>query len=66
MLVTNINHYQQELIKIIPPNLSEEDLKAIKKMLVQYFAKKVTREMDDLWDEKGFKTAEDMENYLNE
>jgi hypothetical protein len=41
MLINNNIDYQQELLKIIPPNLSEENIKEIKKILVKYFASKV-------------------------
>ncbi len=66
MLINNDVDYQQELLKIIPPNLSKQDVKEIKKILVKYFASRATEEMNKLWDEKGFKSAKDMENYLDE
>ena len=64
--IHKIPDYNQELINIIPPNLSKDDIKAIKKMLVKYFAKKVTEEANKIWEEKGFKSAKDMEKYLGE
>ncbi|OHD19673.1 MAG: hypothetical protein A2086_01745 [Spirochaetes bacterium GWD1_27_9] len=66
MLVANNVDYQQKLLNIIPPNLSDNDIEEIKEMLIKYFAKKAMDEMDKFWDEKNFKTDEDMEKYLNE
>jgi hypothetical protein len=63
--ITNTD-YQQELLKIIPPNITKEDVKEIRKFMVKYFASKATAEMDKFWDEKGFASAADMEKYLNE
>lgn len=37
--------------------MSDEDLKAIQRMLVRYFAEKATAAADKDWDEKGY-TAE--------
>ena len=58
--------YQQELLKIIPPNITGDDIQVIKKFLVKYFAGKASDEMDKLWDERGFKSAEDMVKYLDD
>lgn len=58
--------YQQELLKIIPPNITDDDVKVIKKFLVKYFAGKASNEMDKFWDEMGFASAEDMTKYLND
>lgn len=58
--------YQQELLKIIPPNITGDDVKVIKKFLVKYFAEKASGEMDKFWDERGFKSADDMAEYLND
>jgi hypothetical protein len=61
-----ITDYQQEILKSIPPNLTQEDIKAIRRLLAKYFADRAGEEADKLWDEKGFKSAKDMEKYLNE
>ncbi len=58
--------YQQELLKIIPPDISSDDIKAIRRFLVKYFAEKATEEANKFWDEKGFKSTKDMEDYLGE
>lgn len=57
--------YQQEFLKIIPPDISDEDIKAIRRFLVKYFAEKATQEANKFWEEKGFKSAKDMEKYLD-
>lgn len=58
--------YQQEILKSIPPDLTQKDIKAIKRILAKYFADRAGEEADKLWDKKGFKSAKDMEDYLNE
>ena len=63
--IKNID-YQQELLKIIPPNITADDIKVIKKFLVRYFAGKASDEMDKLWDEQGITSAEEMSKYLND
>lgn len=62
----NITLAQGELLKIIPPNINNDDMEEIKDLLVKYFAQKATEEADKFWDEKGFKSAKDMEDYLGE
>ena len=60
-----ISNYQQKLLNIIPPNINDNDFEEIKDILVKYFAEKAMDEMDKFWDEKGFSSDEDMENYLS-
>lgn len=66
MSVTVTNNVQQKLLNVIPPNLNDNDIEEIKKILVKYFASKAMDEMDNFWKEKGFASEEDMEKYLNE
>jgi len=49
-----LSNIQLELFKLYSFNVTEEQLKDIKRMLAQYFAKQATKEMDDLWEEKGW------------
>ncbi len=63
--IKNID-YQQELLKIIPPNITADDIRVIKKFLVSYFAGKASDEMDKFWDEQGITSAEEMSKYLND
>ena len=64
--VNQMTDYQQEILKVIPQNLNQQDIKAIKRFIVKYFADRAGDEADKLWNEKGFKTAKDMEAYLDE
>lgn len=52
---------QLELLKLYTRNVTDEDLKAIKDLLAQFFAKKATALATKVWDEKGL----DAESILN-
>lgn len=54
---------QLELLKLFSRDLSEEDLKAIKRLIVRYLAEKTTYLADQVWEEKGW-TNEDMDQFL--
>lgn len=58
------SNMQLELLKLFSRDLSEEDLKAIKRLIVQYLSKKATQLSDQMWEEKGW-TNEDMDNLLD-
>lgn len=49
-----LSNIQLELLKVFSVDLSEEQLREIKVLLTDYFAKKVTSEMDKLFEEKGW------------
>lgn len=55
---------QLELLKLFSRDLSEEDLKAIKRLIVQYLSEKATHLADKVWEEKGW-TNEDMDRLLD-
>ncbi len=59
-----LNDLQLEILKLFSRELDEQDLLAIKRLIVKYLAEKVTRMADDLWEEKNW-TSEDMERILN-
>ncbi|MFN3489597.1 MAG: hypothetical protein ACK4YV_10710 [Emticicia sp.] len=59
------SNIQLELLKIFPHNLSETDVKAIKKMLARYFMEKAIDEADRIAEERGY-TPEIMMSWLNE
>lgn len=59
------SNIQLELLKIFPHNLSETDVKAIKKMLARYFMEKAVDEADKIAEERGY-TPEIMMSWLNE
>jgi hypothetical protein len=58
-----LNKQQLEILKLFSRELKEEDLLAIKKLIVQYLAQKVTHLADEVWEEKGW-SNEDMEKLL--
>ena len=60
-----LSNVQMELIKLYSTDLSENDLKELKSLLAQFYAKKSIEEADKVWDEKGY-TAEDMDRLLKD
>ena len=60
-----ITNLQRELMKVFSYEVSEEELEDIRDLLSNYFAEKATREMDRLWDERGW-TNETMDEWLKE
>ena len=62
---TKLSNLQLELLKIFSRNISDEQLLEIKAILSAYFAEKATKEMDRLWDERGW-TQETMQQWLKE
>jgi hypothetical protein len=57
-----LSNIQLRLLQLFSQNVSEEDLKAIQRMLVRYFAEKASDAADKDWDEKNY----DAETLLNE
>lgn len=49
---TKLNDVQLHLLKMFARPMNEEDLKAIKSLLSNYYAQKVDAESEKLWDEK--------------
>lgn len=49
--LTNLQH---ELLKLFSVEIDEQELIEIKDVLAQYFAKRVTKEADRIWDERGY------------
>ena len=62
---TKLSNLQLELLKLYARNVSDEELKDIRKMLAEYYARKADEEMDRLWKENGW-TQETMEEWLKE
>ena len=60
-----ITNLQRELMKVFSYEVSEQELEDIRDLLSNYFAEKATREMDRLWDERGW-TNETMDEWLKE
>lgn len=59
-LQSPLNPAQLEILKLFSRDLPEEDLLAIKRLIVKYLADKATRMADQIWKEKGW-TDDDME-----
>ena len=51
---TGLTNLQLELLKLYSFNISDNQLKDIKKLMADYFAKQIDSEMDYLWQEKGW------------
>lgn len=62
---TKLSNLQLELLKLYARPISDEELKDIKRMLAEYFVKKMDEELDRQWGEKGW-TQETMEEWKNE
>ncbi len=60
-----LSNLQLELIKLFRYELPDEQLLEIRRLLARYFAQKVTHEMSQLWDEKGW-SDETIEGWKNE
>lgn len=60
-----LTNLQLELLKVFSYDLSEAQIIEIRDLLAKYFAEKATKEMDDLWDMKGW-SNETMDEWLNE
>ena len=56
-----MSNLQLELLKLYAHHVSDDELKDIKKMLAECFARKVDKEMDQLWNENNWdqKTIQD-------
>ena len=58
-----LNKVQTSLLKLTE-NLSEIDLKLLKKMIIAFKAQRLTVLVDKAWEEKGW-TEETMQTFLN-
>jgi hypothetical protein len=61
----SLTNLQRELLKVFSIELEEHQLLDVRDMLTKYFAESATREMDKLWEERGW-TADTMHTWLNE
>jgi len=53
-----LSNLQLHLLKLYATGVSEEDLKAIQRMIARYFADKASAEARKVWDEKGYTEAQ--------
>jgi hypothetical protein len=61
---TKLNAVQMHLLKMFSRPMNEQDLRAIKDLLSDYYAKKVDAESEKLWEEKGM-TQQSIDDLLN-
>ena len=57
-----LSNLQLELLKLYAMNVSDEELRDIKRMLVKYFMERAMDEADKVWDKRGY-TNELMEEW---
>jgi signal-transduction protein with cAMP-binding, CBS, and nucleotidyltransferase domain len=58
------NEMQLEIIKLFARDMSTEDMKSIKRLIVRYFAQKAIQNANKVWDDNGW-TKEDETRLLN-
>jgi hypothetical protein len=58
------NEMQLEIIKLFARDMSTEDMKSIKGLIVRYFAQKAIQNANKVWDDNGW-TKEDETRLLN-
>jgi hypothetical protein len=60
-----MSNLQAELLKLYSNNLNDKDLNEIKLILGNYFAKKATDAMDEVWEKQSL-SKQDMINWTTE
>ncbi|MEO6685544.1 MAG: hypothetical protein ABIN24_06250 [Dyadobacter sp.] len=65
VLKTPLTNLQQELLKLYAIEVSDQDLNNIKELIGKYFAQRLSKLADDVWDNNGW-TQQDMEDILND
>lgn len=50
----SLNHTQLEILKLFRYELPQEQWDEIRGMIANYFADRVTKDVDALWEEKGW------------
>jgi hypothetical protein len=48
------NQAQLEMLKVVARPVSDEDLRAIKKLIVKYFVEKIRNRADEVWDNNNW------------
>ena len=64
VLTGKLSNAQLELVKLFVTDVSEEELKAVKKILLEFKFNRVTTLADKLWEDNGW-SNKDMDNLLN-
>lgn len=65
MIPKSLTNLQLEILKLYSTNLSEDELKELKRLLAENYAKKAIKEANDVYTSNGL-TDSDMESWLNE
>lgn len=60
-----LSNLQLELLKLYSYNVSDEEVRDIKKMLADFFSKKIDEEMNQLWEDKAW-DVQAIEGWKNE
>ena len=60
----NFSNTQLEILRAFSHQLSEQELKNLRKVLARFFADRLTREADKVWEEKNW-SDEKMNELLN-
>ncbi len=60
-----LTNLQLELLKVFSHNISDDELKDIRRMLSKYFMERAVKGADKIWDEKGY-SNELMQKWLKE
>ena len=59
-----LTNLQLHLLKLFASEVSEEDLKAIQRIITRYFADKASGEAKEVWDEKGYTSEQILQENL--
>ncbi len=59
----SLNEHQLEILKLLSRDLDQQDLVAIKRLIVNYLADKAKIMADKVWEEKGW-SQNDMDRML--
>lgn len=63
-ITTPFSNAQLELLKLFSNDLKDNELKELKEILLKFKFNRVTKMVDEIWDEKGW-TEETMNEFLN-
>ncbi|GEM_PF-671184 len=59
-----LSNLQLQLLRLYADGISEEDLKAIQRMIARYFADKASAEAQEVWEEKGYNAQQLLEENM--
>jgi len=59
-----LSNMQLELLSLFSRDLEDNEIREIKRLIVNYLAQKLAFNADKVWEEKGW-TNEDMNKFLN-